>query len=70
MIDRYKYEERVAIISEYGKPTKIAEAETARSFFNSCNLPTVEDKADAVRLGWSKMKMFRTMNQEGLTIWR
>jgi hypothetical protein len=46
-----------------------SEAIAAREFFASCNLPTIEDKADADRLGWSKLKIFRTMNQEGLKEW-
>lgn len=69
MIDRCQYLERVAICVEAGVPIAKAEEIAARLFFASCNLPTIEDLADAERLGWSKIKMFRTMNQEGLKEW-
>jgi hypothetical protein len=70
MIDRYKFYEKIAICLESHMSQRDSEAVAAREFFASCNLPTVEDKADADRLGWSKLKMFRTMNQEGLRLWR
>lgn len=69
MIDRHKFYERIAICLESRMSQRDSEAVAAREFFASCNLPTAEDKADADRLGWSKLKMFRTMNQEGLKEW-
>jgi hypothetical protein len=70
MIDRYKFYEKIAICLESHMSQRDSEAVAAREFFASCNLPTLEDKADADRLGWSKLKMFRTMNQEGIEEWR
>ena len=70
MIDKYKFYERIAICLESHMSQRDSEAVAAREFFASCNLPTVEDKADADRLGWSKFKIFRTMNKEGLRLWR
>jgi hypothetical protein len=69
VIDRYQFEERIAICLDSGMDISESEAVAARQFFKSCNLPTADDKADADRLGWSKMKMFRTMNREGLRGW-
>lgn len=69
MIDRYQFEERVAICLVDDVPIKIAEEIAARQFFGSCNLPTKEDIGDAQRLGWSIMKLFRMMNREGLRRW-
>jgi hypothetical protein len=70
MIDPYQFEERICICIESGMSLRNAERVAAKQFFESCNLPTAEDKADADRLGWSKLKMFRTMNQEGIEEWR
>jgi hypothetical protein len=67
--DREFYLE-IAICLESHMSQRDSEAIAAREFFASCNLPTTEDKADADRLGWSKLKMFRTMNQEGFRQWR
>jgi hypothetical protein len=69
VIDRYQFEERIAICLDSGMDISEAEAIAACQFFKSCNLPTADDKDDADRLGWSKMKMFRTMNREGLIEW-
>lgn len=69
MIDRYRFYERIAICLESHVSQSDAEGIAAREFFASCNLPAAEDKADADRLGWSKLKIFRTMNQEGLREW-
>jgi hypothetical protein len=70
MIDKYRFYERIAICLESNMSQRDSEAVAVREFFASCNLPTVDDKADADRLGWSKLKMFRTMNQKGLRKWR
>jgi hypothetical protein len=70
MIDPYQFEERICICIESGMSRRDAERVVAKQFFGSCNLPTNDDKADANRLGWSKLKMFRTMNQEGFREWR
>jgi hypothetical protein len=70
MIDPYQFEERICICIESGMSLRNAERVAAKQFFGSCNLPISEDKADADRLGWSKLKMFRTMNQEGFREWR
>jgi hypothetical protein len=69
MIDRHKFYERIAICLDSRMSQRDSEEVAAREFFASCNLPTIEDKADADRLGWSKLKIFRTMNQEGLKEW-
>lgn len=69
MIDKHRFYERIAICLESHMSQRVAEAVAAREFFASCNLLTAEDKADADRLGWSKLKMFRTMNREGLKEW-
>jgi len=69
MIDQYQFEERICICLESGMSQADAERVAAKEFFASCNLPNAEDKKDAVRMGWSKLKMFRTMNQEGLKNW-
>jgi hypothetical protein len=69
MIDPYQFEERICICIESGMSLRDTEKVAAKQFFGSCNLPTAEDKADADRLGWSKLKMFSTMNQEGLKEW-
>lgn len=70
MIDPYQVEERICICIESGLSQKEAERVAAKQFFWSCNLPTEEDKADAIRLGWSKLKMFRAMNQDGFENWK
>lgn len=70
MIDKYQFFERVAICKESRLPASVAQEIAARQFFTSCNLPTEADKADAERIGWSKLKMFRVMNQGGLREWR
>lgn len=69
MIDRYQFEERIAICLDSEMDISEAEAVAARQFFKSCNLPTSDDKADADRLGWSIGKIFRTMNWEGFMEW-
>ena len=70
MIDRYLFEERICICLESGMSQRNAERVAAKEFFGSCNLPTATDKAEAERLGWTSLKMFRAMNQVGLKRWR
>jgi hypothetical protein len=69
MIDPYQFEERICICIESGMSLRNAERVAAKQFFESCNLPTERSDADAQLIGWSKLKMFRTMNQEGLKEW-
>ena len=69
MITKYDFDERVAICMESGIDQKTAEEVAARQFFKSCNLPTQDYLQEAERVGWGKLKAFRTMNQNGLDDW-
>jgi hypothetical protein len=64
VIDRYQFEERIAICLDSGMDISEAETVAARQFFKSCNILTADDKSDADRLGWSMGKMFRMINRK------